>query len=131
MQGKTSEQKAVLKGLEDITFTAEILDNFWQSADGFAVADTVVQEQDDVVFFTRRSDGIVIKILGGSVGGNGIFNRGIPAADFVSRVFNGGYKSVGKSCFAAGETVQNGIPFGKNFADGFLAAAYIAKQRGG
>ena len=117
--------------MEGITFTTEILNDFWQSADGFAVADTVVQEQDDMIFLTRRSDGIVIKIFGGSVGGNGIFNRGIPAADSEPRVFNGGYKGIGKSCFAAGETVQIGIPFGKDFADGFLAAAYIAKQSGG
>lgn len=117
--------------LEGITFATEIIDDFWQSANGFAVADAVVQEQDDVIFFSGRSDGIVIKIFGGSVGGNGIFNRCIPAADSVSCVFNGGYKRFGKSCFAAGETVQIRIPFGKNLADGFLAAADIAKQSGG
>lgn len=49
---QTAKLNAVLQGLKFITFAAEIIDDFGKRAHGFPVADPVVQEQDNVIFFS-------------------------------------------------------------------------------
>ena len=49
---QTAKLNAVLQGLEFIIFAAEIIDDFGKRAHGFPVADAVVQEQDNVIFFS-------------------------------------------------------------------------------